>query len=550
MKVLILGGYGTFGGRLAEMLSDIETLELLICGRSAERAKAFCDAFKGKTKVIPLQLDRKDIGLTLKREMPDIVVDASGPFQDYGDNRYSVIDSCIASRVNYLDLADAADFVFGVSKFDDAAKAAGVFILSGVSSYPVLSSAVLQEMSKDMEVVSVRGGVAPSPHAGIGLNVMRAILSYAGKEIKLQRSGHQTTATALAETMRYTIAVPGKLPMHNRHFSLVDVPDLQTNPVKFESLEDIWMGAGPLPEFLHRGLNLYAKLRGPLRLPSLMGLAGVFHKMLNLSKFGEHRGGMFLEARGIHDNRQVVRTWHLLAEGDTGPYIPSMAAEAIVRKCVVGVNPPSGAGAGELKLEDYEPAFQRRAICTGFRDEEGKDQPLYRQILGPAFENLPDKVQSIHDSVQTRRWAGVAETTQGTGLLARGIAKVIGFPRSASSIPVRVEMACQNGGELWTRDFDGKTFSSFQSAGTGRSQYLLDERFGLITVALALVIEKDRLFLIPRRWSLLGIPLPGFLLPAGRSFETQKDGDFCFDVEIAVPFVGLIVSYKGRLQPE
>ncbi len=547
MKVLILGGYGVFGGRLAELLSDITELKLLICGRRAERADAFCATFEGVAQVSPFPLDRKDITRALISEKPDIVVDASGPFQDYGDNKYDVIESCISNGVNYLDLADAADFVFGVSKSDEAAKKAGVFILSGASSYPVLSTAVLREMSRDMDVVSVRGGVAPSPHAGIGLNVVRAILSYGGKDIKLQRDGHQTQATALAETMRYTIAVPGKLPMHNRHFSLIDVPDLQTIPQIYGELKNIWMGAGPLPEFLHRGLNLYAKARQPLRLPSLSRFAGLFHRVLNFSKIGEYRGGMFVEAIGEANGRKIVRTWHLLAEGDTGPYIPSMAAEALIRKCATGAKPPAGARAAELDLQDYARSFEKRNICTGFRTEHDGNQPLYRQILGDAFEHLPKQVQSIHGSVNTRKWSGKAEAKQGKGLLARGIAKLIGFPKSAPSIPVNVEMVCRDGGELWTRNFAGKTFSSFQSAGKGRNQYLLEERFGLITVALALVIEGDRLFLIPRRWSLLGLPLSRFLLPAGSSFETQVNGEFCFDVEISAPIVGMIVSYRGRL---
>ena len=550
MKVLILGGYGMFGGRLAELLSDIADLELLICGRSAERADGFCTAYQGVAQVRSFPLDRKDIGGALMSEKPDIVVDASGPFQDYGDIKYDVIESCISHGVNYMDLADAADFVFGVSKFDEAAKKAGVFVLSGASSYPVLSTAVLREMSKDMDIVSVRGGVAPSPHAGIGLNVMRAILSYAGKDIKLQRGGRQTEATALAETMRYTIAVPGKLPMRSRHFSLVDVPDLQTIPPIYKGLQTIWMGAGPLPEFLHRVLNLYAKARQPLRLPSISPLANISHKVLNFAAIGEHRGGMFVEATGNVDGRMISRIWHLLAEGDSGPYIPSMAAEALIRKCVLGAKPRAGAGAAELELQDYGRSFEMRSICTGFRTEMDDNQPLYRQILGDAFESLPKQVQLIHDSVKTRRWSGEAEAKQGNGLLARTIAKLIGFPKSAPSIPVSVEMACQGGGELWTRNFDGKTFSSFQSAGKGRSQHLLDERFGLITVALALVVEADQLFLIPRRWSLLGLPLPKFLLPAGRSFETQVSGEFCFDVEISAPIVGLIVSYKGRLKPD
>jgi len=54
--------------------------------------------------------------------------------------------------------------------------------------------------------------------------------------------------------------------------------------------------------------------------------------------------------------------------------------------------------------------------------------------------------------------------------------------------------------------------------------------------------------LVPRRWAFLGVPLPGWLLPGGRSCEREEDGAFCFDVEVVAPCVGLIVSYKGRLE--
>ena len=43
------------------------------------------------------------------------------------------------------------------------------------------------------------------------------------------------------------------------------------------------------------------------------------------------------------------------------------------------------------------------------------------------------------------------------------------------------------------------------------------------------------------------LPLPKALLPKGASFETQLDGTFRFNVEIATPVVGLIVRYQGQL---
>jgi Domain of unknown function (DUF4166)/Saccharopine dehydrogenase NADP binding domain len=550
VKILILGGYGVFGGRLAELLSDIAEIEIVVCGRNLARATAFCAAFRGQARVKPLQLDRKEIASGLEAERPDLVVDASGPFQDYGSNRYGVINACIGFGIDYLDFADAADFVFGVSQFDAAAKAAGIFVLSGVSSFPVLTAAVLREMAKTMDIVSVAGGIAPSPYAGIGLNVMRAVVGYAGAPVKLYRNGVQTQAIGLAESMRFTVAVPGRLPLKNIHFSLVDVPDLQVIPPEYETLKDIWMGAGPVPESLHRVLNLLAKARAMFRLPSLVPLAGLFYKVLNLMKFGEHRGGMFVRARGLKDSREVEQSWHLLAEGDDGPYVPSMAIEGIIRKCLAGQRPVAGArpATRALELADYEHLFEGRSIYSGMRDAKSQSGALYRQVLGAAFDTLPDQVRAIHDSMQTRTWAGYAEVRRGNGMIAKAISRVIGFPNAAAEVPVSVVLSPERGGELWTRNFGGKIFSSFQERGTGKNDYLLMERFGIVNVALALVVEGDRVYLIPRRWSCLGIPLPRFLLPAGQSFETERDGCFCFDVQIAAPFFGMLVAYNGILK--
>lgn len=58
------------------------------------------------------------------------------------------------------------------------------------------------------------------------------------------------------------------------------------------------MGAGPVPEFLHRALNMLAIARAKLGLPSLTPLSPLFHRILNLMKFGEHRGGMYIHAKG------------------------------------------------------------------------------------------------------------------------------------------------------------------------------------------------------------------------------------------------------------
>lgn len=550
MKILILGGYGVFGGRLAELLSDIPDLDLFICGRDLARATAFCLRYRGQPRLHPHALDRRAIADGLQSFAPDLVVDASGPFQDYGADRYHVVESCIAAGVDYLDFADGADFVFGIDRFDAQAKAAGICVLSGVSSFPALTGAVLRDMAQTMDIRTIEGGIAPSPFAGIGLNVMRAVVGYAGAPVKLRRGGRDAHGIGLAESLRFTVAVPGRLPLRNIHFSLVDVPDLQLLPHKYDAMTDIWMGAGPVPEILHRILNLLAKARARFRLPSFEPLSPLFYAVLNRMRFGEHRGGMFIRARGLAAGKAVERSWHLLAEGDDGPYIPSMAIEAIIRKLLAGERPPAGARSSvdALALADFDALFAGRSIHTGFRTEEAR-APLYRQLLGPAFDTLPPRVQELHGSATERRWRGHAEVRRGTGLLARLAAAIIGFPEAAQHVPVTVAFTPEGGGERWTRNFGGKPFSSLQSRGTGKNDYLLVEQFGLAAFAMALVAESDRMKLVPRRWSVLGVPMPHFLMPTGSSFETDAEGKFRFDVEIAMPGVGLIVAYKGLLEP-
>jgi hypothetical protein len=95
----------------------------------------------------------------------------------------------------------------------------------------------------------------------------------------------------LAESMRFTVAAPGRLPLRNIHFPLVDVPDLQLIPPEHPSMTDIWMGAGTGPEFLHRLLNLLARMRARLRLPSLKPLSPLFYAVLNRMRLANIAAG-------------------------------------------------------------------------------------------------------------------------------------------------------------------------------------------------------------------------------------------------------------------
>ena len=70
MKILILGGYGVFGGRLVQLLADLPQLELLVAGRTLAAAQAFCADYRGEARVRPLRVDRQELASTRRRARP------------------------------------------------------------------------------------------------------------------------------------------------------------------------------------------------------------------------------------------------------------------------------------------------------------------------------------------------------------------------------------------------------------------------------------------------------------------------------------------------
>jgi len=557
LKVLIVGGYGTFGGRLARLLDGEPGLDILVAGRSYDKANRFCAAHMREGTATPCRFDRDgDIDAQLAELEPDVVVDASGPFQDYAGDPYRLVRACIGCGSDYLDIADGTEFVAGITAFDQAARGRGCFILSGASSYPALSAAATHDLARSMtHVESLVACIAPSPFVQLGSSVVRAGVGYGGRPITVIRNGRPMTAYALTESRRATIAPPGGLPLKTRLFSLVDVPDLQLLPSQFPGLKSLWLGFGPAPDLAQRGLNLAAWLVRLRLLPSLKPFAGAIARAANVLRWGEPRSGMLVALGGrLGDGTRGERSWHLVAEGDDGPFIPAMACAAVILHCRAGRRPMPGArpATTDISLGDYETLFSRFAIVTGVR-ETGPGYaalPLYQRLLGSAWERLPGPVRALHDVEGVKVAEGRASVDRGTAILARLAAAVFRFPSAGDDVPVRVTFTSTSGRETWLRRFAGRSLGSTQWQGRGRSAYLLNERFGPATFGLALVLDDDRLHLVLRRWWMFGVTLPLAWAPRGEAYEFARDGLFHFHVEISHPLTGFIVRYRGWLRPQ
>jgi saccharopine dehydrogenase-like NADP-dependent oxidoreductase len=225
-EVLVLGGYGGFGGRVAQLLAEAG-FAVIVAGRSLAKAQVFCARHSG-LPLQPLALARED---GLGGERPWLVIDAAGPFQGMD---YRLPESCIAAGAHYLDLADGRDFVCGIGALDAAARAAGVVVVSGASSLPALSAAVCDRLAQGLDRVgAIDAALSAGNRAAGGVSVTRAILSYAGRPVRLWRGQAWRQGFGWQEMGRIAFRVAGA-PVLRRRGAIFDAVSYtnMTQPTK------------------------------------------------------------------------------------------------------------------------------------------------------------------------------------------------------------------------------------------------------------------------------------------------------------------------------
>lgn len=539
-RVFVLGGYGGFGGRVAILLARAG-FAVTVAGRTLARAEAFCRlhpdcAFR------PLALDRAgDLAARLAAERPWLVVDAAGPFQG-SDNR--VAEACIAAGAHVFDLADGRAFVAGIGRLDEAARAAGVAVISGVSSLPALSSAVADHLAEGLDrVTRIDTALSASNRASGGTSTTRAILSYVGRPIRLWRGQAWREGHGWQEMAKVRFAIAGHRPLRRR-VALCDVPDLDLLPALYSGRPAVRFRAGTEIEIQNIALWL---LSWPVRWKWVRGLSALTRPGIwvqkALGRIGGDRSAMTMDVKGWRGDDPVHRRWTLIAEKGDGPWIPAMAVPLLAGRLRDGaVAPGARSAAGSLSLADFERAFQGFAIATG--TEEERASPLYARIMGDGFAALPETVRALHLVNGELAATGSAEVIRGGSLPARLIGWFAGFPPAGES-DLKVRMDEEAGVETWHRDFGGHPFFSRLS----QHEAMVVERFGPIRFAMVLPNRADGLSMHIVKWWLGPLRMPMMLAPRCVAVEREADGLFHFDVAIRLPLIGPLVHYRGWLSP-
>lgn len=540
-RVLVIGGAGVFGGHLAEGLA-LNGFEVVIAGRSLERAQAAAGRIASVVagaRVAAVRLDAVGAdAATLSATGAAIIVDAAGPFQGAEP---TVARASIAAGLHYVDLADARDFVAGFPVLDEAARGAGVVALTGCSSTPALSNAVLDELTRGWrEIVSVEAAISPGARAPRGRSVMVATLMWLGCPVRVFESGGWTERAGWSGWYGRDMGAAGR-----RRLSLAETPDLDILPERFRPSRSALFLAGLAPTAAHGSVWMLGQIvratgLNPHPLLGLLAGAGGL-----LARFGNDRGAMRVAAYGVDAKGRAVRAvWRLVAEPGVGPVTPSLPALAAVKAIAAG---EVAAGArpcvGVLSLATLEAEIGRHAIVTERWTERGA---VFARALGSEFDHLPPALKAFHETAGRSVWRGEADVEGATGVLGRLAAALFGFPPVGMGAPVTVEVLADGERSEWSRRIGDHRFRSVLSR--PRPGGRVSERFGAVTVDLRLTAAADRLAYEVVGWRLGKLSLPRMLAPRTTTFETvDAQGRFVFDVEIRLPWGERMVRYRGRL---
>ena len=312
-----------------------------------------------------------DIGATdfaerLRRASPQIVIHCAGPFQGQD---YRVAKAALAAGAHYIDLADGRAFVARFAESLDAeARAADRIALSGASTLPALSSAVLDHFApRFRSLEEVRIAIAPGQRAARGAATLEGVLTYAGRSFKWLSGGSWRDAWGWQELTRLRFAQMG-----TRWAAACDVPDLELVPLRYPGLRTMEFRAALELSVQHFFLWLAAGARRVgVPLPIERWAAPLDRVASLFDGFGGEHGGMLVSLVGTCAGGSRRRLdWHLTAPACDGPEIPCMAAILLARKLARGRISQRGAHAcaGFLSLTEFEPEFARWRITTAIEE--------------------------------------------------------------------------------------------------------------------------------------------------------------------------------------
>jgi hypothetical protein len=236
-----------------------------------------------------------------------------------------------------------------------------------------------------------------------------------------------------------------------------------------------------------------------------------------------------------------LQRWTLVAAKGHWPYVPVLAAAALIEAIAAGRGPRAGAApaAGLVSLADIRPWLDGLAIEVRHVAARG-EKPLLRRAMGAGFDSLPEVTRYVHRGRPALLANGEAVVAGAANLAGWLLARLIGLPGAFGAVPLHVAVETRNGRELWARFFgDSVLRSEIRLLREG----LIEERIGLLRLRLVPMAADDGLNFRVASAKIGWLPVPRSRIVVGERVDAS--GRHVFLTEIGFPVIGRLASWRG-----
>jgi len=269
----------------------------------------------------------------------NLVVHLAGPFQ--GQN-YAVAKACLRAGVPYIDMADGREFVTKFSSLDAAAQAKGIPLITGSSTVPALTSAIIDAMLENFsQLEAIDYGICGGVKTGLGPATLKAVLSYCGKPYGVLKDGRPVTLYGLGRPRHHDFPEP----VNRRYVVDCDIPDHDLFPACYPALRQMDFGSCIDIPGLPRMLSLMSACVRKGWIEDWNFLSTIIHPCLKAVKFvGSPHSGFFMRLEGQdRQGNPKKMLFEILARDGSGLEIPVTPVILLVKKMLRGESLPAGA---------------------------------------------------------------------------------------------------------------------------------------------------------------------------------------------------------------
>lgn len=210
MKILVVGGYGGIGSCVVEKLIEFSSHHVTVAGRNLKKARSACRTFKDYVGALQVDVEKRPT-LSSALENFDLVINCAGPFYKYGAN---VAIAAIETRTHYVDICDDPEPLAKLFALDNAARRAGVTVLTGMGWNPGISNLAARlgaNLLDEIDEVKIAWSVGSGDSSGLGA-LKHTLHGITGK-IPVLQDGKQTMVPAWTEMEMVDFPAPlGELP--------------------------------------------------------------------------------------------------------------------------------------------------------------------------------------------------------------------------------------------------------------------------------------------------------------------------------------------------